>query len=75
MTSMTYLAARVVRSWLCGPAAFEHFEHAVGDEESADDVAGRGDNGDGAENSRVGGLVFTCQARLRRLPRWRPTRW
>ena len=33
-------------------AGLEHFQHAVGDQESADDVAGGCDDRDGAENRR-----------------------
>ena len=43
------------------PTRLEHLEHAVGDEEAADDVAGGGDDGDGAENRGEIGLVFTGQ--------------
>src|SRR5580698_10331597 len=48
--------------WRCAsfwPAGFEHFQHAVGDDEAADDVAGGGDDGDGAEDGGEIGFVFT----------------
>ena len=43
-----------------GPAGLEHLEHAVGDEESAHDVAGGGDDRDRAEDRRQRAL---CRAR------------
>src|ERR1700686_948117 len=42
--------------WSLRPAGFEHAQHAIGDQEAADDVAGGGDDGDGAEDG--GELAF-----------------
>src|SRR5229473_5241571 len=44
--------------WSLRPAGFEHAQHAIGDQEAADDVAGGGDDGDGAENRGEIALVF-----------------
>src|SRR5271155_31775 len=41
-----------------GAAGFEHFEHAIGDEEAADDVAGGGDDGEGAEDGGESAAMF-----------------
>src|SRR5947209_4334254 len=44
-----------------GPGSFEHLEHAVGDEESADHVAGRGNDGDHPEHGREAALPLADQ--------------
>src|SRR3984957_8136902 len=40
-------------------AGFEHFEHAVGDQESANDVAGGGDDGERAEDGGERAAMFS----------------
>src|SRR5579863_4672046 len=47
-----------MESWFRAAARLEHFEHAVGDEEAAHNVAGGGHDGDGAEDSGERGLVL-----------------
>src|SRR5713101_9238573 len=42
-------------------AGLEHPEHAIGDDEAADDVAGGGHYGDGAEDYGEGALVLASQ--------------
>src|ERR1700677_481306 len=42
-------------------AGLEHFEHAVGDQESADYVAGGGDDGDEAEHGGERALALADQ--------------
>src|SRR6202158_1384519 len=59
-----WLPAKSVILWLRylrlrGTAGFEHSQHAVGDEESADHVAGGGHNGDDAENRRECALFLS----------------
>src|ERR1700722_10319724 len=50
-----------MESWFRAAARFEHFQHAVGDKEAADDVAGGGDDGDGAKHGGQCGLMFSRQ--------------
>src|SRR6266849_1113557 len=49
--------------WLRFPraAGFEHFQHPVGDHESADDVAGCGDDSDGSQELRDIGFALSRQ--------------
>src|SRR5580700_3103804 len=49
------------RLFLYRAAALEHFEHAVGDEKSADYVARGGDDGDHSQDSREGAFLFAHQ--------------
>ncbi len=55
----SHFAATRRRSTTFGPTRLEHLQHAVGDDEAADDVAGGGDDGDGAEDRGEIGFVFT----------------
>ncbi len=56
--------------------ALKHLEHALGDEDAADDDAGHGNDGDGSEHSgKIGFMFARNQSACSPLRLWHRARW